>query len=89
MLNLVTALAYHFVALPAAFTQPGDHLLAEPCTNWLSLQVRGLTNMCSAPLDLFSMLELGGQTQPSNAMVAMNQLTAAGHGGQYLAAVNR
>ena len=45
--------------------------------------------MCSAPLDLFSMLELGGQTQPSNAMVAMNQLTAAGHGGQYLAAVNR
>ena len=41
--------------------------------------------MCSAPLDLFSMLELGGQ-QPSNAMVAMNQLTA---GGQYLATVNR
>lgn len=40
--------------------------------------------MCSAPLDLFSMLELGGQ-QPSNAMVAMNQLTA---GGQYLATVN-
>lgn len=41
--------------------------------------------MCSAPLDLFSMLELGGQ-QPSNAMVVMNQLTA---GGQYLATVNR
>ena len=41
--------------------------------------------MCSAPLDLFSILELGGQ-QPSNAMVAMNQLTA---GGQYLATVNR
>jgi hypothetical protein len=53
--------------------------------NHISSQVRGLTNMCSAPLDLFSMLELGGQ-QPSNAMVAMNQLTA---GGQYLAAVNR
>ncbi len=41
--------------------------------------------MCSAPLDLFSMLELGGQ-QPSSAMVAMNQLTA---GGQHLASVNR
>ena len=42
--------------------------------------------MCSAPLDLFSMLELGGQ-QPSNAMVAMNQLT---NGGQHIkAAVNR
>jgi Rap guanine nucleotide exchange factor 2 len=30
--------------------------------------------MCSVPLDLFSMLEVGGQA-PSNAMVAMNQLT--------------
>ena len=49
------------------------------------LQVRSLTNMCSAPLDLFSMLELGGQ-QPSNAMVAMNQLTT---GGQNLTSVNR
>ena len=39
--------------------------------------------MCSAPLDLFSMLELGGQ-QPSNAMVAMNQLTT---GGQHLKAM--
>ncbi len=51
----------------------------------IAKEVRGLTNMCSAPLDLFSMLELGGQ-QPSNAMVVMNQLTA---GGQYLATVNR
>jgi len=31
--------------------------------------------MCSVPLDLFSMLELGGQ-QPSNAMVAMNQVNS-------------
>ena len=32
LVNFVTALAYHFcLALPAAFTQPGDHLLAEPC----------------------------------------------------------
>ena len=31
-MNFVTALAYHFcLALPATFTQPGDHLLAEPC----------------------------------------------------------
>ena len=29
LVNFVTALAYHFcLALPAAFTQPGDHLLA-------------------------------------------------------------
>ena len=31
--NFFPALAYHFcLALPAAFTQPGDHLLAEPCS---------------------------------------------------------
>ena len=30
--NFVPAVPYHFcLALPAAFTQPGDHLLAEPC----------------------------------------------------------
>ena len=33
MVNFVTALAYHFcLALPVAFTQPGDHLLGEPCS---------------------------------------------------------
>ena len=33
MVNFVPAFAYHFcLALPAAFTQPGNHLLAEPCT---------------------------------------------------------
>ena len=31
-MNFVTAVAYHFcLVLPAAFTQPGDHPLAEPC----------------------------------------------------------
>ena len=30
--NFVTALTYHFcLALPVEFTQPWDHLLAEPC----------------------------------------------------------
>ena len=34
MVNFVPAVAYHFcLYLPAAFTQPGDHLLAEPCTD--------------------------------------------------------
>ena len=33
MVNFVPAVAYPFcLALPAAFTQPGDHLLAEHCT---------------------------------------------------------
>ena len=32
LVNFVTAVAYHFcLSLPAAFTRPGDHLLAEPC----------------------------------------------------------
>ena len=44
----------------------------------LYFQVRTLTNMCSVPLDLFSMLELGGQ-QPSSAMISMNQLTTGHH----------
>ena len=31
LVNFVDADEYHFfLALPAAFTQPGDHLLAEP-----------------------------------------------------------
>ena len=34
MVDFITAAAaYHFcLSLPAAFTQPGTHLLAEPCT---------------------------------------------------------
>ena len=33
LVNFVIALAYHIcLALPAAFRQPGNHLLAEPCT---------------------------------------------------------
>ena len=33
LVNFVPALAYHScLAMPAAFTQPGNHLLAEPCT---------------------------------------------------------
>ena len=32
LVSFVTSLAYHFcLALPSEFTQPGDHLLAEPC----------------------------------------------------------
>ena len=32
MVNFVLVVAYHFcLSLTAAFTQPGDHLLAEPC----------------------------------------------------------
>ena len=33
LMNFVPAVVYHFcLALPAAFTQPGDHPLPDPCT---------------------------------------------------------
>ena len=38
LVKFVAAVAYHFcLVLPAAFTQPGDHLLAKPCTIWLKV----------------------------------------------------
>lgn len=40
----------------------------------IAKEVRQLTNMCSSPYDLLTMLELGGQP-PSNAMFALNQMT--------------
>ena len=34
LVNFITAVAYHFcLSLPAAFTQPGSHILAEPCSD--------------------------------------------------------
>ena len=35
LVNLIAAIAYH-LALPAAFTQPGDRILAEPCRSLLN-----------------------------------------------------
>ncbi|XP_046392008.1 rap guanine nucleotide exchange factor 2 [Ischnura elegans] len=40
----------------------------------IAKEVRTLTNMCSSPYDLLTMLERGGQP-PSSAMAALNQLT--------------
>ena len=32
LISFVPAVAYHFyLAMPAAITQPGDNLIAEPC----------------------------------------------------------
>lgn len=42
----------------------------------IAKEVRSLSNMCSSPYDLLTMLELGGQPT-SNAMIALNQLTTA------------
>lgn len=46
----------------------------------IAKEVRNLTNMCSSPYDLLTMLELGGQPT-SNAMVTLNQLTTGTSGG--------
>lgn len=48
----------------------------------IAKEVRNLTNMCSSPYDLLTMLELGGQPT-SNAMVALNQLTTGVSGGPH------
>ena len=53
LVNSVPALAYHFcLSLLAAFTQPGDHLLAEPCT---SENGKG-TSAGACQIDAFSIL---------------------------------
>ena len=47
LVNFVNALAYHFcLALPAAFTQPGAHLLAEHCT------ILSVTMKCTCVLNM-------------------------------------
>ena len=46
--EFVTAVAYHFcLALPAAFTQPGTHLLAKFCS--CQLKYMGLASFYSTP----------------------------------------
>jgi len=74
---------YPIVKKDLTFIHLGNHSEVEELINFEKLrmiakEVRALTNMCSVPLDLFSMLELGGQ-QPSSAMVSMNQLTTGQH----------
>ena len=56
-MNFVTALAYVLcLALPAAFTQPGDHLLAKPCMSPLGLS-RSLAPSASLVCQLFRVLD--------------------------------
>ena len=50
-MNSVAALAYHFsLALLATFTQPGDHLFAEPCDTHRSLDERGSVELVGGVL---------------------------------------
>lgn len=63
------------------FIHLGNDTRVETLINFEKLrmiakEVRSLSNMCSSPYDLLTMLELGGQPA-SNAMVALNQMTTA------------
>lgn len=69
------------------FIHLGNDTYVESLINFEKLrmiakEVRNLTNMCSSPYDLLTMLELGGQPT-SNAMVALNQLTTGVSGGAH------
>lgn len=69
------------------FIHLGNDTRVESLINFEKLrmiakEVRNLTNMCSSPYDLLTMLELGGQPT-SNAMVALNQLTTGVSGGAH------
>ena len=47
LVNFVAGVAYHFcLALPAAITQPGDHLLTEQCTLLALVSFRLLNTPC-------------------------------------------
>lgn len=51
-----------------------DGLINFEKLRMIAKEVRSLSHMCSAPYDLFTMLQLGDQP-PSAAMMTMNQLT--------------
>uniref|UniRef100_A0A8D8PXE9 Rap guanine nucleotide exchange factor 6 n=1 Tax=Cacopsylla melanoneura TaxID=428564 RepID=A0A8D8PXE9_9HEMI len=81
---------YPVVKKDLTFIHLGNDSKVEGLINFEKLrmiakEVRTLTNMCSAPYDLLTMLELGGQPA-SNAMVTLNQLTTGGTAGQINAA---
>lgn len=72
---------YPVVNKDLTFIHLGNNSKIEGLINFEKLrmiakEVRSLSNMCSSPYDLLTMLELGGQPA-SNAMVALNQMTTA------------
>ncbi|RZF43997.1 hypothetical protein LSTR_LSTR007269 [Laodelphax striatellus] len=76
---------YPVVKKDLTFIHLGNDCRVEGLVNFEKLrmiakEVRSLTNMCSSPYDLLTMLVLSGQ-QPSNALVTMNQLTTGNTGG--------
>ncbi|XP_017778513.1 PREDICTED: rap guanine nucleotide exchange factor 2 isoform X3 [Nicrophorus vespilloides] len=70
---------YPVVKKDLTFIHLGNDSKVEGLVNFEKLrmiakEVRSLSNMCSSPYDLLTMLELGGQPT-STAMIALNQMT--------------
>ncbi|XP_063217155.1 rap guanine nucleotide exchange factor 6-like [Bacillus rossius redtenbacheri] len=75
---------YPIVKKDLTFIHLGNDTHVEDLINFEKLrmiakEVRALTNMCSSPYDLLTMLELGGQP-PSSAMKALNHQLTTGTG---------
>lgn len=73
---------YPVVKKDLTFIHLGNDSRVEGLVNFEKLrmiakEVRSLTNMCSSPYDLLTLLELGKQP-PSTAMVTLNQMTTGG-----------
>lgn len=79
---------YPVVKKDLTFIHLGNDSRVESLVNFEKLrmiakEVRTLTNMCSSPYDLLTMLERGGQP-PSSAMVALNQMTTGNQGKSHI-----
>jgi Rap guanine nucleotide exchange factor 2 len=78
---------YPVVKKDLTFIHLGNDTRIEQLINFEKLrmiakEIRNLIQMCSAPYDLMTMLELKGQT-PSSAMVALNQMPVSGGMGSH------
>ncbi|XP_071543383.1 uncharacterized protein PDZ-GEF isoform X3 [Panulirus ornatus] len=74
---------YPVVARDLTFTHEGNDDKVEGLINFeklrmISRYIRDLQNMCSAPYDLFTIQDAGGQP-PSSALISLNQMAAGGH----------
>ncbi|XP_042235626.1 rap guanine nucleotide exchange factor 2-like isoform X6 [Homarus americanus] len=74
---------YPVVARDLTFTHEGNDDKIEGLINFeklrmISRYIRDLQNMCSAPYDLFTIQDAGGQP-PSSALISLNQMAGGGH----------
>ena len=74
-MKFVAALGYHFcLALPATFTQPGDHLLGEPCNSMLCLPCLSERKGATIPQN-FVLSVMEEMATQSKILVNLNQMS--------------